>query len=246
MLKVIKNEFIKMFNGKKFYILAILVIVSIAIGIVMGKSDVQSHMNAGNFLTSVLLGMVMRPIVPMFMVLVIAETFTEDYSRGTMKFTLMAGVKRSELIFGKMLFIALYAVIFMVVTLVSSYIIGTIAFGTGINGEFFNNFIFNVKLCSSVILPLISFSIVLSFVALLINNSGAMIGFGIGVSVIMVMLDQIKNVMYFTFSGGMYGTAFAGKLTSHNILIFTITACIYIAIFSLLDLIIIRKKDIVL
>ncbi len=246
MLKVLKNEFMKMVNGKRIYILALLVIISIAIDIVMGKVDVQSHVNAQNFLTSALFGMVMRPIVPMFMVLVIAETFTEDYSHGTMKFTLMTGIKRSEMIFGKLLFIALYAVIFVVVAFVSSYIIGTIAFGTGINGEFFNNFIYNAKLCSSVILPLISFSIVLSFVALLINNSGAMIGFGIGVSVIMVMLDQIKNVMYFTFSGGMYGTYFAREFTTHNVLMFTITACIYIALFSLLDLIVIRKKDIVL
>jgi len=246
MLKVLKNEFIKMVNGKKFYILALLVIFSIAIDIVIAKSDVQTHMNAQNFLTSALFGMAMKPFVPMFMVLVIAETFTEDYSHGTMKFSLMTGVKRSELIFGKLIFIALYAVIFMLIVFASSYIVGTIVFGTGIKGEFFNNFIYNAKLCSSVILPLISFSIVLSFVALLMNNSGAMIGFGIGIDLIMMMVDRIKNIMYFTFSGGMYSTGFVGEFTTHNVLMFTITACIYIAVFSLLDLIVISKKDIVL
>jgi ABC-2 type transport system permease protein len=246
MLKVLKNEFIKMLNGRTFYILAVLVIFSIVIEMIMMKSSTQSQMNAQNFFEQALFGMAMKPIVPMFMALVVAETFTEDYSHGTMKFSLMTGVKRSELILGKLVFIALYAVIFLVVTFVSSYIIGTITLGTGIKGEFFNNLIFNVKLCSSVILPLISFSIVLSFVALLINNSGAMVGFGIGVAVIMFVLDQIKNVMYFTFSGGMYGTDVARKFTTHNVLIFTLTACIYILIFTLLDLIVIRKKDILL
>lgn len=246
MLKVLKNEFIKMFNGKKFYILALLVIISIVIETIMGKSDVQSHMNAQNFFTSALFGMAMKPFVPMFMVLVIAEAFTEDYSQGTMKFSLMTGIKRSELIFAKLIFIALYAVIFMLIVFVSSYIVGTITFGTGIKGEFFNNFIYNAKLCASVILPLISFSVVMSFVALFMNNSGAMIGFGIGIDLIMMMVDRIKNVMYFTFSGGMYSTGFAGEFTTHNVLMFTITACIYIATFSLLDLIVMRKKDIVL
>ncbi|AJA47171.1 hypothetical protein CPAST_c10710 [Clostridium pasteurianum DSM 525 = ATCC 6013] len=224
--------------------LAIL-IVSIVIMATIGAND--SSINAKNFLVQTLSGMVMKPIVPIFMVLVIAETLTEDYTHGTMKFALMTPIKKSDFIIGKLLFIALYALIFMVISFIASYIVGTIVFGLGDKGEIINNFIYNVKCYAIIILPLLSFSTVISFIALFINNSGAVIGLGIGINFIMVILDMsIKNIMYFTFSGGMYAYQFIGKSSAHNILTFPITACIYILIFSLLIVVIISKKDIVL
>ena len=51
-------------------------------------------------------------------------------------------------------------------------------------------FINNIKVYGSIILPLLSFSTVMSFIAVLINNSGAMIGFGIGIDVIMMIIDS--------------------------------------------------------
>ncbi|MFD3156908.1 ABC transporter permease [Haloimpatiens sp. FM7330] len=247
MLKVLKNEIIKMFNGKKFYVLSTVVIMSIVIMAVMGISDAKSEITAENFLVRTLFGMLMKPIVPMFMVLVISETLTEDYTHGTMKFSLMTPIKKSDFIIGKLLFIALYALIFLIISFVGSYIVGAIVFGLGSKGELLNNFIYNVKVYASVTLPLLSFSSVISFIALLINNSGAVIGLGIGIDVIMMMIDsQMKNVMYFTFSGGMYAYEVITKLDTHSILNFSLTACIYICLSLLLSMFAIEKKDIVL
>ncbi|KEJ00585.1 ABC transporter permease [Clostridium botulinum] len=246
MFKVLKNEIIKMFSGKKFYVLLVTLIITIVIMAVLGKSNPQDGINANNFVIKTLSGTLMKPIVPMFMVLVIAEALTEDYIHGTMKFSLMTPIKRSDFIIGKFLFIGLYALIFLVVGFVSSYIVGIITFGLGDKGEFLNTFINNIKIYASIILPLLSFTAVMSFIALLVNNSGAMIGLGIGIDVIMMMIDfQMKNIMYYTFSG-MYAYRIVQNLNAHNILILSFTACVYIAVFLLLSIVVVKRKDIVL
>ncbi|EPY6472726.1 ABC transporter permease [Clostridium sporogenes] len=247
MFKVLKNEIIKMFSGKKFYVLSMTLIISIVIMAVLGKGHPQDGINANNFVIETLFGMLMKPMVPMFMVLVIAEALTEDYIHGTMKFSLMIPIKKSDFIIGKFLFIALYALIFLIVGLVGSYIVGAIAFGLSNNGNNLNLFINNIKVYASITLPLLSFSAVISFIAVLINNSGAMIGLGIGIDVIMMMIDsQIKDIVYYTFSGGMYAYRIAQNLNAHNILILSFTACVYIAVFLLLSILVGKRKDIVL
>ncbi|EPY2271705.1 ABC transporter permease [Clostridium sporogenes] len=247
MFKVLKNEIIKMFSGKKFYVLSMTLIISIVIMAVLGKGHPQDGINANNFVIETLFGMLMKPMVPMFMVLVIAETLTEDYIHGTMKFSLMTPIKKSDFIIGKFLFIALYVLIFLIVGFVGSYIVGAIAFGLANSGDNLNFVINNIKVYASITLPLLSFSAVISFIAVLINNSGAMIGLGIGIDVIMMMIDsQIKDIVYYTFSGGMYAYRIVQNLNAHNILILSFTACVYIAVFLLLSILVVKRKDIVL
>lgn len=90
MHKTFKNEIIKMISGKKFYLLCALLILCV----IIEGAAVGPRINANNFAMATLDGIVMRPIVPMFMVLVIAEVLTEDYSLGTMKFSLMTTIKK--------------------------------------------------------------------------------------------------------------------------------------------------------
>lgn len=247
MLKVLKNEIIKMYSGKKFYVLSAVLIVCIAIMAVLGKGDVSSEITANNFLVRTLFGMVMKPVIPMFMVLVIAEALTEDYTHGTMKFSLMTPITKAEFILGKLIFIAIYALILLIISFVGSYIVGGMVFGLGNRTEFLNTFITNIKVYASVVFPLISFSMVISVLALLINNSGAVIGLGIGIDVIMMMIDsQIKNAAYYTFSSGMYAYTSVYKLGAHKIPISLLPACLYVCVCLLLCIVVIKKKDIVL
>lgn len=247
MFKVLKNEIIKMYSGKKFYVLSAVLIASIVTMAVLGKGDVSSEITANNFVTRTLFGMIMKPVLPMFMVLVIAEALTEDYTHGTMKFSLMTPVTKTEFILGKLIFIATYAVILLIVSFIGSYIVGGIVFGLGNRGEVLNIFVTNIKGYTSVVFPLMSFCMVISLLALLINNSGALIGLGIGIDVIMMMVDsQIKNAVYYTFSGGMYSYISAYKLGTYNIPISSFKACIYVCVGLLFCIAIIKKKDIVL
>ncbi len=94
MLRVLKNEIIKMFSGKKFYVLSMTLIISIIVMAFLGKIHPNRGMNTSNFVFYTLLGTLLKPLIPMFMVLVITDTFTEDYIQGTMKFSLMAPIKK--------------------------------------------------------------------------------------------------------------------------------------------------------
>ncbi|MGH4123194.1 MAG: ABC transporter permease [Clostridium sp.] len=242
MLKIFKNEIIKMVSSKKFYLLCAILIFSI---ILMGA--VGSRINANNFVVATLDGMVMKPIVPIFMVLVIVEVLTEDYSLGTMKFSLMTTIKKSDFIIGKLLFISLYALIFMAISFIFSYIVGTIIFGLGGKEETIKNLVYNIKCYGVLILPLLSFCAMISLIALFINNSGAMIGLGIGITVILSMLMLVqKDVIYFMPGGGMYAASYINKSGPHSIFLFAIIAVIYIIVFSQVSSLIIKKKDIVL
>ncbi|AKC61907.1 hypothetical protein IYC_02094 [Clostridium sporogenes PA 3679] len=79
---------------------------------------------------------------------------------------------------------------FLIISFVGSRIVGAITLGLGNNREGLDMFINNIKVYGSIILPLLSFSTVMSFIAVLINNSGVMIGFGIGIDVIMMIIDS--------------------------------------------------------
>ncbi|MBW9172094.1 ABC transporter permease [Clostridium estertheticum] len=241
MLKIFKNEIIKMVSSKKFYLLCAILIFSI---ILMGT--VGHRINANNFVLATLDGMVMKPIVPIFMVLVIVEVLTDDYSLGTMKFSLMTTIKKSDFIIGKLLFIALYALIFMAISFIFSYIVGTTIFGLGGKEEIIKNLVYNIKCYGVLILPLLSFCAIMSLIALLINNSGAMIGLGIGIIVILSTLISVQeNVIYFMPGGGMYAASYINKSGPHSIFLFAIVAVIYIIVFSFISSLVINKKDIV-
>ncbi|MBX4270431.1 ABC transporter permease [Clostridium estertheticum] len=242
MLKIFKNEIIKMVSSKKFYLLCAILIFSI---ILMGTVK-NPRINANNFMLATLDGMVMKPIVPIFMVLVIVEVLTDDYSLGTMKFSLMTTIKKSDFIIGKLLFIALYALIFMAISFIFSYIVGTTIFGLGGKEETIKNLVYNIKCYGVLILPLLSFCAMMSLIALLINNSGAMIGLGIGIIVILSTLISVQeNVIYFMPGGGMYAASYINKSGPHSIFLFAIVAVIYIIVFSFISSLVINKKDIV-
>lgn len=242
MLKVLKNEFIKMFSGKKFYILSSTLIVSIILMVVMGKtSSNASKLIAQNFVSETLDGMIMKPIVPIFLVLIIAEVLTEDYTSGTMKFSLISPVKKSELVIGKMLFIFSYAFILMLISFVVSYIMGLIFFGNGYN------FYYNLECYASVILPIFSFCSVISFIAIFINSSGAVMGLGIGIYFIMIILERgMENIIYYTFTGGLSACTFVETHSAKSPALFSLTALFYIVLFSILNVIFMNKKDIVM
>lgn len=242
MSTILKNEFIKMLHSRKFYILSAILIACIALEYTMVHG-----LNAHNCVLDALGGMVMKPILPAFMVIVISDIITEDYTHGTMKFSLIAPIKRSELIAAKLLFIALYAIIFLTISFISSYILGIAFFGLESSGDFIKDLIFNLKWYASITLPLVSFCTVISFIATLINNSGEVIGAGIGFQFIMIAVNRgIKNAIYYTFEGGMYTFDIMNNISVHNILTFAITSCIYIFIFACLAAIVMKKKDIVL
>lgn len=244
MNKVIKNEFIKMLKEKKFYVLVAVLIGSIVLMAITKDSSI----NAQNFVFETLAGMVIKPILLAFMIIVIAGVITEDYANGTMKFSLITPVKRSQLMVGKILFIYLYAVILLAVCFVASYVVCIAVIG--VPSQLMNNFISNIKCYAYILLPLLAFCTLISFIAMLINNMGEIIGIGLGIQFMTIIIDHsIKSAMYYLAGGGMYLFDFvraSGDLKTIQMPRITLCSCIYIAIFMLLSVIVMKKKDLVL
>lgn len=246
MFKVLKNEIIKMFSQKKFYVMAAILIGSI---IIMALTK-DSKINAKNFVFETFTGTIIKPILPAFMIILIAEIITEDYVHGTMKFSLMTPIKRSELIIGKLLFIDLCAFIFLTLSFIVSYIVCAITFSSGIRIDFIKYFIFNIKAYASIILPLFSFCTLISLIGMCVNNSGVTIGIGLGLQFMTIIIEHsIKNGVYFLSGGGMYIYDYvrsSGQLNNISIPMVSVCACIYILIFLLLNIFVIERKDMVL
>ncbi|QAT39623.1 ABC transporter permease [Clostridium sp. JN-9] len=246
MLKVLKNEFIKMFKEKKFYIIAAILIGSIILMAFMKDPGIDAQ----NFVFETFAGMVIKPMLPAFMIIVISGVITEDYVHGTMKFSLITPIKRRELIAGKFLFIYLYAVILLAISFLTSYIVCVAVFGTSIQVQFMKNFLFNIKCYAYILLPLLSFCTLISFIAMFVNSIGEIIGIGLGIQFMTVIIEHsVKSAVYFLAGGGMYIYDFvraSGDLNNIHMLLVTLCACIYIAVFMLLSMAAMKKKDLVL
>lgn len=235
-----------MVNSKKFYILSAVLIVSIILMALIRDSNI----NAQNFVFETFTGDIMKPILPSFMIIIISEVITEDYTHGTLRFSLITPVKRSSIIIGKLFFIYLYSLIFLALSLLTSYMVCAITFGPAIKADFLKCFIFNIKCYASVILPLFSFCTLVSFIAMFMSSSGETIGLGLGIQFGIIIIEHAaKNVIYFLAGGGMYMYDFVrstGELNSVSIPSASLCACIYIAAFMCLSLVVFNKKDMVL
>jgi|GEM_PF-1368585 len=248
MLKVFKNEMIKMISGKKLYIFSVILIASIIIMALLCKSIPSVKIGPQNFVAQMIMnGMIMEPLIPIFMILVAAEIITEDYSSGTMKFTLMTPIRKIDVFAGKLLFMGVYIVILMAICFVSSYIVQIFFCGLGGSSIFFKTFIYNLKCFVVVIPPLIAFSAIVGFISLFITSSGAVIGIGIGVYIIAKFLNMgIKNFIYFSPVGGFYASSFIGKTGTYGIWTFMLSSLVYIIVFAILIAAVVKKKDFVL
>lgn len=135
----------------------------------------------------------------------------------------------------------------MAISFIFSYIVGTITFGLGEKEDVLKTLVYNIKCYGVLILPLLSFCAMISLLALIINNSGTMIGLGIGIVILSIMsIGLQENVIYFMPGGGMYAAPYINKNGPHSIFLFAIIAVIYIIVFSQVSSLVIKKKDIVL
>lgn len=248
MLKVFKNEMIKMISGKKLYIFSVILILSIIVMAILSKSIPSVKIGPQNFVAQMIMnGMIMEPLIPIFMILVAAEIITEDYSSGTLKFTLMSPISKIDVFAGKLLFMVVYIVILIAICFVSSYIIQMFFCGFGNSSIFFKTFIYNLK-CFAVVIPsLIAFSVIIGTISLCITSSGAVIGIGIGAYIIAKFLNMgIKNFIYFSPVGGFYASSFIGKTGTYGVLTFMLSSFVYLMVFAVLMAVIVKKKNFVL
>ncbi len=201
---VCNNEFVKFLSSKKIWFIVVLLIgMSILGAIAYGdmKNDVIDNLPKAelysdelkimllnlsglNFTRLFLTDIIYKPyfsIYLVFIVLIAVDIFAIDEESGNMKFTLLTGLKLSELIIGKFVFILFISCIFAFSNFIISFSIGQLYFGGVI---YLKDFFSIVILTILAVFPAIS----ISGIVFLFSQSGINSKVILGCSILMLLI----------------------------------------------------------
>ena len=265
-LKVVKNEFIKLIHQKKFIILFV-VILSLCILAAYGYSDMRNDVlkhtaksedydnsfkalitNLNYIRFSILFSgdFIYKPLLPIYLIfiaIIFTSVLSEDYLEGTMKFSLVSPITKSQLILGKLLFMLVISSIVALFNLAISLIIGYITFGGAnlISGELLK--VISIYILS--IAPVMAFGTIVLLISLIVKNTGTVISTTIVLAIILNIVDYFTKTKDFSpigllakFSNGYYVNISDGIVP-------IIFAVVYIALFSTIILFKVKNEDVV-
>ena len=218
MIKIIYNEVYKLLARKKIYIfMAIILIVSLfslASALITNGIFKPTNPNADTAMQSQILsslgrfngqsfpltlfGGVMSTILPIFVVILIANMVTDEYTDGSLKLPLLRQVSRNELLIGKLVSLTVVMILMMLFLILLGSGLGTAFFGWGdrflIKGRAISSsqgFIFTLLIYGSSLISLVSFGMVILLFAVLLDNSGSVVAIGMGILFSSLFLGQV-------------------------------------------------------
>ena len=218
MIKIIYNEVYRLLARKKIYIfMAIILIVSLfslASALITNGIFKPTNPNADTAMQSQILsslgrfngqsfpltlfGGVMSTILPIFVVILIANMVTDEYTDGSLKLPLLRQVSRNELLIGKLVSLTVVMILMMLFLILLGYGLGTAFFGWGdrflIKGRAISSsqgFIFTLLIYGSSLISLVSFGMVILLFAVLLDNSGSVVAIGMGILFSSLFLGQV-------------------------------------------------------
>ncbi|EEG77169.1 ABC transporter permease [Dethiobacter alkaliphilus] len=194
---LIKNEMLKFFTNRKLYAFLLIVFILYMVPVVM-TFVVGMRTLDGQVFPLTMHGIVVSWAVPVFLIMLVAETFTEEYSSGTLSLSLVHPVSRTQFIVAKI--ISLFFIIFFLLffALILAYGLGILFFGW--SGQFMQQGIaytawqgISITVISFLapVFPLLSFAAFIILVALLLSSSAAVVGLSMAVLLSYTMLDLI-------------------------------------------------------
>lgn len=252
MNRVIKSELIKCFSGKMLYITTVLVFLQSILDYGATKlitlfnpehipelAERFANMSSQDYILSSLLGIFSGGSIFIIISIVLANIISEDYGRGTMKYSLLA-TTRGKLILGKLATAGIINLLFMLAALVGAGAIGITVFEWDINGYSSLQILVAYGLGW---LTLWGFSCLIVFLISKISKASGAIGIGIGVfmamGIIGLIIPQALKPLVITVN---FHRVIDMTLSSWGEVLFT--GGIYIIGFSILSILFFRKKEI--
>lgn len=248
MLKVFKNEMYKTITvGRIIAYIMSLALIIVVTGIII-KTKILDLSSTGAYMEYMkynLTFVVIKPLVPILMIIFSASIIAEDYSSGVMKFFLISKVDKKNIIMGKILYLITFTLVNMIIIFFLFSIIGGVLIGNYegiISVEYF-------KVMSAYIttafgmLPIV---LLTAGISLIVDSFQQSIGISIGILLISLMTDSImmgiKGITPTSFItyGYMLVSNMNYKLISVGLLLG------YILILALSNLIIFKRKDMLL
>lgn len=221
--KIFENEVMKFLSSKKMKFI-ILFIVGMTILAAYAYNDMANAVAAGlektinypddlktflanisgtNFMLAFLSDVIYRSELPfylIFIVIIAVEVFSEDYQRGTLKFTLLTGVECKDVLLGKFLFMAYISLAIALINFVFSFIVGQIVFG----GNVFNDVLLEVLILTVlVVAPAMALSSIIFLLSQTNLSSKIIMIFGILFTIFIGILDAFTGSKRFSPVGAI-------------------------------------------
>lgn len=251
MFKTIKSELKKYMSGKMLYISIILVIVLSTIDYIATKvfikynpeealelSKRSANISTQEYIVGTLVKLITGGTIFIIVTIIIAILISEDYGKGTLKYSLLATTK-FKLIMSKIFTAGIINFLLVSAALISSSIIGIFAYKWDISSYY----VFEI-IAAYILgwLTLFGFSCLLIFVMINISKISGAIGVGIAIFMIIgvlgVILPQPLKAFIITVN---FPEIVNMNLESLRQIFFT--DVLYILFFSTLSVIIFRKKE---
>ena len=234
MMKNIKNEWYKIYKGKRLAIfLMILFATSLGLGFVVrslqmsGTLDVSESIG-GNFALEVL-GMLADIVLPVFTTLFVTFLVTDEINSGSLKLPLLCGQSRDNLIASKAVVVIMGLFSLMAVTFITSNVVAVFFWGSD---SVISDLSRNAVVFVETFLALTGWALIILFVSLFMKNSGAMVGVATIVLVVGTVVSSVcpqfakYEVMY-------YFKAFISLQPMNHLFAFSICAGTIVVFFIL-------------
>lgn len=199
-------------------------------------------------------GLITGWVLPIYLIVLVAESVTDDYVAGTMSLSLIHPVSRIQLITAKIVSLFILIVFYLVLAMLLGYGAGRLFFGWG--GEFMIRGvgysvwegvrITAVSFFASAF-PLLSFGVFVVFIALLLSSSAAVVGLATGIFLLFSVAELIfaEAGIYLITS---YILSFPATLALPGDVGLPVPAVLFITLhglfFYLLSLVLFCRKDI--
>ncbi len=200
MFKVLSNEVYKLFAHKRIYIfmgIISIVAIFILIGAVLTNNLFLGKTSGQTFPLQIFDGEA-SIVMPILVILLITNLVTDEYADGTIKLPLLRKISRNKLLLGKIGAVVVVITLLLVFSFILGYILGIAFFGWGdqfiIKGDVLSSgkgIIFTLLVYGLSIISYISFGMIILLFAVLIDNSGSVVGIGMGILIVLLLVSQI-------------------------------------------------------
>lgn len=262
-VKITKNEFIKFLHGKKFIFIMALIIGMCGIAAVaykdmvnivvnnLPKAETYSnemkyillHINGVNFSKLFLTDFIYKGYFSfyiLFIVLIAADVFSVDNESGNMKFTLLTGVKVSQLFTGKIVYMSCVSFAIVLFHFIVSVIVGQFVFG----GDCLSSELVQVLVLSiCAVFPAVAIAVIVALLSQFRVSSKTIIGCGIALSLILGVADTLSKSKYLSPIGVLSIFNESVPSIKNEIAVCLFSSGVYLIIGIFILYFIIRKRD---
>lgn len=249
---LIRNELIKLSHNKKVYALLLTILLTNMVPVVLTLL-IRLRTMDGQSYPSMLFGIIASWILPLFLLTLVAEMITEEAAAGTLSLTLVHPVSRVQVITAKVVALFILIIITLLFALIVSYGVGTLFFGwgreflmRGVTYSPWQGVYITVVSYIATTLPLLSFCILVIFLALIMSSGASVVGISVGLlllfSILEILIKEIKPYVISSYFSSLSTTFLANNRAQ---LLFSLSfLTIHSLVFYLASLMIFEKRDV--